>query len=310
MPKPSKLQLVRDSITIRRPEFILPELPIVLIPALLMATSLSALVTWQFVTALILIYLCFNFVDLINCLADRDLDATYKTRLSSAVYRLGVNNVRWQMTVTCGVAVVLAIVLAVDTGHWDLIPLVVVELVWSAQYSVGPMHFKSRGLWQVLTVWGIIFALPMAIVARAFPDELSWQLLLLFAGFGAMQEGIILINTAEDMPEDEEAGLRTSALVMGLSRTVAVAATMVAIGGAVCVVSLIAIGDPSWGLAVFALSISWVLWELVSTWLRVRGQPLDSGIAILRPRAGRVPLWLTVTAWGALFAAGFAFAQG
>jgi 4-hydroxybenzoate polyprenyltransferase len=289
-------------LTIRRPEFMVAELPIILISALLMAPSLSALADWRFITALVLVYLFFNFIDLINCLSDRDLDATYKTRLSSAIYRLGVKNVRWQMRLTVAAAVVLTLVLAAGTGHWDLVPLAVVELVWGAQYSVPPFHFKSRGLWQVLTVWAIIFTLPMTIVARSLPGAPSWQLLLLFTAFGTMQEGTILVNTAEDMPEDEAAGLRTSALVLGLSRTVAVGAAMVAIGGAVFAACLVDLGNPSWGLAVFALIVSWVLWEMVSTWLRLRGKSLDEGMVIVRPQARRMPLWITANAWGALVA--------
>ncbi|PIM69274.1 hypothetical protein CTU88_24920 [Streptomyces sp. JV178] len=301
--------LVQDSLTIRRPEFMVAELPIVLIPAMLMTNSLSELASWRFAAAFVLVYLIFNFGDMINCLADRDLDAIYKTRLSNAVYRLGVENVRRQLWITCGAATVLCVVLAFGTGHWDLLPLVAVEILWAAQYSVPPLHFKRRGLWQVLTLVGIIFVLPMAIVARAFPGSPSWELLLLFVAYGAMQEGIILVNTAEDIPEDQEAGLRTSALVLGLSRSVAVGVAMVAVGGTVSAACLTAIGNPSWGLAVFVLSLAWVLWEMVSTWRAVRGRPLPEGMALLRPRARRMPLWITATGWGSLLAAGVVLAH-
>ncbi|GKQ38957.1 UbiA family prenyltransferase [Streptomyces sp. A012304] len=301
--------VLQDSLTIRRPEFMVAELPIVLIPALLMTNDPSDLLSWRFGVAFVLVYLIFNFGDVINCLADRDLDAIYKTRLSNAVYRLGVDNVRWQLRITCGAAAVLTVVLAAGTRHWDLIPLVAVELLWAAQYSVPPLHFKRRGLWQVLTLSAIIFVLPMAIVARAFPGQPSWELLLLFVAYGAMQEGIILVNTAEDIPEDQEAGLRTSALALGLSRSVAVGVGLVAVGGAVSAACLTAIGDPSWGLAVFVLSLSWVLWEMVSTWRAVRGHPLAAGMAILRPRARRMPLWITATGWGSLLAAGVVLAH-
>ena len=281
------------------------EIPIVMIPALLMASNPSHLVRWQFAAAFALIYLTANFGDMINCLADRDLDAVYKTRLSSAVYRLGVGNVRWQLRITCAAVIALSLLLAVGTRHWDLIPLVGVELLWVAQYSVPPLHFKRRGLWQMVTLCAIIFALPMTIVARTLPGYPSWELLLFFVGFGTMQEGIILVNTAEDIPEDQQAGLHTSALVLGLSRSVAVGIAMVAIGGAACAACLTAIGNPSWGLAVFMLSLLWVLWEMVSIWLRVRRQPLTAGMAILRPRARRMPLWITATGLSVLLTAGF-----
>ncbi|WP_158973176.1 hypothetical protein [Streptomyces griseus] len=42
---------------------------------------------------------------------------------------------------------------------------------------------------------------------------------------------------------------------------------------------------------------------MVSTWRAVRGHSLSTGMAVLRPRARRMPLWITATGWGSLLAA-------
>ncbi|WP_186319249.1 UbiA family prenyltransferase [Streptomyces sp. SAJ15] len=294
---------MRDSLTIRRPEFMVAAFPIVMIPTLLMAADFGAVVSWRFAGAFVLAYLLFQFGDIINCLADRDLDAKYKVRLSGAVHRLGVSNVRWQMRLTWLAAVVLGTLLAVWTRHWDLIPLVVLELLWAAQYSVRPLHLKARGLWQVPTLCVIIFTLPMLIVTRVYAAAPPWELLTLIAGYSVLQEGVILVNTAEDIPEDAEAGLRTSALTLGPANAVAVGAAMVTIGGVACTLSLLALGDPSWGLLGLGLAAGWVLWELAAIWIAVRGKPLEAAVAALRPPARRMPAWLTAIAWGVLSSA-------
>lgn len=157
---------VKDAIRIRRPEFMVAEIPILLIVALLVARP-GALATGTFVETIVLFFLLFHFGDMINCLADRDLDAVYKTRLSEAVKGLGVRNVKWQLALTVAAAVGLAAHLARVTGKVDVLGLVIAGLALGSQYSVGPLRLKGRGLWQVGALWAVIFVGPMLLVAGA-----------------------------------------------------------------------------------------------------------------------------------------------
>jgi alpha-ketoglutarate-dependent taurine dioxygenase/4-hydroxybenzoate polyprenyltransferase len=299
---------LRDSLRIRRPEFMVAELPILLIPALLLTPSVAQLATGTFAATVALFMLLFHFGDMVNCLADRDLDAVYKTHLSEAVYGLGPAHVRRQIAVTALLALGLAVGLAHVTGRWELLLLVGFGLGLGALYSVQPLRLKGRGPWQVVTLWAVIFVGPMLLVARALSASLPPVLLGLILAYGAMQEGIILVNTAEDLPEDEAAGIRTTAVALGLSGCLALATAMVALGGAATV------GTLGWmllqagtrglvALVPLALAWVWVVWEVAATWAHVRRLEPAKAIQALRPRARRMPAWITATAWGALVAA-------
>jgi len=167
---------------------------------------------------------------------------------------------------------------------------------------------KGRGLLQVLTLWAVIFAGPMLLVARTFGAGADWPLLALIAGYGMMQEGIILVNTAEDLPEDTADGIRTSAVALGLSRCLALSTIMVFLGGLSVLVLLAGaawLAERSIPVAIGPLCVAWlwVVWEIHGTWRRVVGKPLAKGIDAMRPRARRMPFWITATAWTSLWAA-------
>jgi alpha-ketoglutarate-dependent taurine dioxygenase len=307
-----------DSVRIRRPEFMVAELPILLIPALL-SGGIARLGAASFAELSILFFLLFHFGDMINCLADRDLDAVYKTHLSEAVYGLGVRNVEAQLRLTVLGAVALAAHLAVVTARPEIVLLVVVGLALGAAYSVGPLRLKSRGILQVLCLWAVIFVGPMLLVARTLGASLATPLLALVLSYGAMQEGIILMNTAEDLPEDRAWSLRTTADALGLDGCLLLSVTMVGAGGLATIGSLGWLGSlatPAHGsiaLGVVPLvgAWAWVTWEIGRTWHAVRalrGRPLADAIAALRPRARRMPLWITATAWTSLWAAVWASA--
>ncbi len=249
-----------------------------------------------------LFFLLFHFGDMINCFADRDLDAVYKTRLSEAVFGLGPRNVLWQITLTVLAAIGVSIHLACVTGHYDLVLLVLFGLSLAAQYSVGPIRFKSRGPLQVVALWAVIFVGPMLLVARTFGSTLEWPLLALIAAYGAMQEGIILINTAEDLPEDRADNIRTTAVALGLRNCISLALAMVTVSGAIVIALFARVGHVRSVLPLCAAWL-WVVWEIARISALVRGRDEVAAIKAFRPRARRMPLWITATAWTSLWAA-------
>src|SRR6266850_7854608 len=97
---------------IRRIEFRVAEIPILAIPALLLIRDISIVKTFVFWEGIFVFFLLFAFGDMINCLADRDLDAVYKPHLSEAVYGLGVPFVTFQVVVTAVLALALSAHLA------------------------------------------------------------------------------------------------------------------------------------------------------------------------------------------------------
>ncbi len=316
-PSPRTLfTVLRDSLRIRRPEFMVAEIPILLGPALLLAGP-GALASATFAEIAMLFFLLFHFGDMVNCLADRDLDAVYKTHLSEAVHGLGVRNVRAQILATAAAATAIAFHLAITRGlaaHLDVIALVLVGLALGAQYSVGPLRLKGRGIFQVGTLWAVIFVGPMLLVARLFTEKVALApvvaMLALIASYGAMQEGIILVNTAEDLPEDEDAKIRTAAVAFGLPRCLWIAATMVGVGGALTTAALFFMAHREFSsissfVCLVPLTMAW-LWvgsEIMLMARQAQGKTREEALAMLRPRARRMPIWITATAWTTLLAA-------
>lgn len=294
---------VRDSLRIRRPEFMVAEIPILLVAALAVAPW-SVLWSGRFAEICALFMLLFHVGDMANCLADRDLDAVYKTQLAEAVRGLGVRHVTWQIALSAVGALGIAAHLAWTTGRVEVALLVAIGLFLGHQYSFAPLRFKARGLLQVPALALLIFVGPMLLVARSLSAAMAP--IGLVVAYAAMQQGTIAINTAEDLPEDTEAGIRTSAVALGLRGIVLLSLAMVALGGA-SVIALLAspafrAGRP-WALVPLSLAWLWVVRDIARLAQSVHARSHDDALADVRAAARRMPLWITGTAWGTLFAA-------
>jgi 4-hydroxybenzoate polyprenyltransferase len=296
---------------IRRVEFRIAEIPILAIPVLLLIKDAAPLKTFAFWEGIFIFFLLFAFGDIINCLADRDLDAVYKPHLSEAVYGLGVRFVTMQVLATAALALVLSAHLSWLTGRWPLFVLVAVGLALGAAYSVPPVRLKGRGLAQLVCLWLIIFVGPMLFVAllvAAYPPPAL--LLVLAAGYGTLQMGVILINTAEDYPEDLAAGIRTTVVATGLRAGVTLALWLAMAGSVGLLATLFVLfrgrraGLP-WMAALLPAACACV-YVSVSIWsLRraIAGADLEEQIRTVKRVAKKVPLWVTVVAWSTLGAA-------
>src|SRR3954463_12267214 len=128
----SRLRYLLYMLRIRRVEFRVAEIPILLIPILLLVRETAVLKTLYFWEGIFVFFLLFAFGDMINCLADRDLDAVYKPHLSEAVYGLGVRFVTFQVVATAALALALSAHLSWLTGRWSLFVLVAIGLALGA----------------------------------------------------------------------------------------------------------------------------------------------------------------------------------
>jgi len=301
----SWIQLLWFSLVIRRPEFMVAEIPILLIPMLLLAVPnfWTSALFWE---GTLLFFLLFHFGDMVNCLADRELDAIYKTHLSNAVYGLGVSNVTAQIVLTVMACLFLAGHLSWHLQKPGIIVLVAVGLLLGAAYSLEPIRLKGRGLWQVLTLWSIIFVGPMMLMGSLFSTSTPYVVLLVAAAYGVVQEGVVLINTAEDFLEDQASGIRTAAIVLGMRRCVALSAGMIIAGGVVLLGTVLWLHRGMYtpwkwlSLGLFVLCLGWVAGSVVRLWLRLRGRSLEASDAAIKKSARWMPLWITAIAWSFL----------
>ncbi|HVE41675.1 MAG TPA: UbiA family prenyltransferase [Planctomycetota bacterium] len=294
-------------IRIRRVEFRIAEIPILLIPVLLTIRDASPFRSFAFWEGVFLFFLLFAFGDVINCLADRDVDAKYKKHLSEAIYGLGVRNVKIQLWVMGIVAMGLAAHLGAQLQRWILVPCVAVGLFLGFAYSAEPLRLKARGVWNFLCVWAVVFVGPMLLAAWIVADMPSPEVLAVAATFGLIQEGIIQVNSAEDYFEDLESGVRTMIIALGLHRAIAVAFAAVAVGGAAL------LGAFAWAfhrrpvaplgwLALLPLVVAWLAASASVGGLRrsIAGLALDESVARVKKAGKLVPLWLTLVAWASL----------
>jgi 4-hydroxybenzoate polyprenyltransferase len=301
-----------DSLRIRRPEFMIAEWPIFLIPALLSRRNLAWSSWLELAT---LFFLLFHVGDMTNCLADRELDSVYKTRLSEAVYALGERNVALQIAASAAAALAIAFEISVRIDSWQPLALVGAGLALGLSYSLPPLYAKGRGLLQIATLWALIFVGPMTLVWVASGRTIDPTAMALFACYGLMQQGIVLVNTAEDLPEDRATGIRTSAIALGLEGSLATAMGMVLVGGA-GVMGLLGHLLARAGLPVvvsllpLAAAIAYVASGIGRARAAVRRERQaaagddDRATKALRPHARSVPIWIAATALGALVASG------
>jgi 1,4-dihydroxy-2-naphthoate octaprenyltransferase len=227
--------------------------------------------------------------------------------LSEAVYGLGIPFVTFQVVATAALALVLSLHLSQVLNRWVLSVMVAIGLALGAAYSVKPFQIKGRGLAQVPCLWLIIFVGPMVFIAYLIDANLSLPVLIFGAAFGTLQMGIILVNTAEDYPEDIEAGIKTSIVAVGLHRGIGLAFWLVAIG-AVLVEATLAVllrqrGANDWWMLALVPSFASAVYVLLGIGrLRQSIKQVNLQESILRVKhvAKRVPVWITLVAWSTL----------
>jgi 4-hydroxybenzoate polyprenyltransferase len=306
----SRLRYLVYMLRIRRVEFRVAEIPIILIPILLLVRDAAVFKTFYFWEGIFLFFLLFAFGDMINCLADRDLDAVYKPHLSEAVYGLGVRFVTFQVAATAALALILSGHLAWTLNRWLIVPLVAIGLMLGAAYSVPPFRLKGRGLAQLFCLWLIIFVGPMWLVSMLIDNWPSPQLLVFAAAYGGLQMGVILVNTAEDYPEDLEARIKTTIVSLGLHRGIELAFWLTAAG---VIGSIVALGIVFrervsvwwwWLLLLPAAGASlYVASDILRLKMSIAGVDLAAAIKTVKRSAKKVPLWLTLVAWSMAVAA-------
>ncbi|MET9830120.1 UbiA family prenyltransferase [Streptomyces sp. NPDC006385] len=279
---------LKYALVIRRIEFLPIHMVIGLVPTVLGARSWSELASVNAIVAFLFCVTHMQMADMLNALADRELDATYKSRQPKAVYGLGVRKVVAHFAVTSALYFGASVFLAVRTGHWDLVPIALAGWLMGVQYSLPPLHLKSAGLWQLPTLqFGCVF-IPGMFALRAYEHPLEWASVVVVVGLSLTLTGTFVTNHAEDYLEDQQFGIRTYVIALGIRRAMQVQSLMLALG-ALLVLGAVLLGFGfTWGLALYA-----VVW-LVSQrfiWMVTSGtrDSFDTALATVRKHALSLP---------------------
>ncbi|MBD3227722.1 MAG: hypothetical protein GF329_06000 [Candidatus Lokiarchaeota archaeon] len=227
---------IKDFITISRLKILIATPALPLLGVFLAADSFSDLNIYL-IPFMILYFISIIYACNVNCYYDRDLDIKYKVHLANAVDSLGKMTIRIILIIETVAIVFLSIYLM-------LIGFVVVGIIsiigWvvSTSYSALPVRIKKRGY---------LSAIPIIIGLFAFPFINGWLMvsntfnifgIIVLVGYILMNEGLNLVNTAEDYEEDRSEGIRTWAHVFGLKNTFRMAFIFTFIGGACCIIGL------------------------------------------------------------------------
>ncbi len=309
--RPKKFSLfrfVKNCFAIRRKEFFVAELPIFLIPIFLSITAPNDFLNPSFLLGLAAIFLLFNIGDMINCYADYELDAIYKSHLSNAVYELGKKNVLIQIALSGILALGLTVWVSILSKQFYLIPLTLFGIFIGLQYSIKPFKFKSGGVSQLICLWGIIFFGPMiftAIISNGFPSLVQ---LVLFALYGFHQMGIIMLNTAEDYTEDKNAGLNTIIVALGLHRAIRFAWWLVVASGVALQIVFLSLfyeykTSLAVGLSLLVFTAGWlkIAFEYSKILQKIKDLDETEATKELKKNGMKVPEWLKIGAYTALF---------
>jgi hypothetical protein len=118
-----------------------------------------------------------------------------------------------------------------------------------------------------------------------------------------MQTGVLLVNTAEDLDEDEREGIRTVAVALGAAGTMRLGRALSGLGGVALVLSLAAAMRPSWMMTALAPLGAVVVYN--ERWLgplsrATRAVAEAPAREAIRKQGKHVPRHVEAGAWAAL----------
>ncbi|MHA1695848.1 MAG: UbiA family prenyltransferase [Candidatus Helarchaeota archaeon] len=300
---------IRDFITISRIKILIATPAQPLLGTFLAASSIFDLVNIYLIYFLILYIISILYAVNVNCYYDRDIDIKYKVKLARAVDNLGKENIRVILIIETCLIMILS-------GYLMLVGYVIVGIfsvigwVISTSYSAAPIRVKKRGY---------LSALPIIIGLFMFPYINGWLMIKLnfqvygiiyLIGYILLNEGMNLINTAEDFDEDLSENVKTWAHVFGLKWTFKIALIFTVIGGVCCIWGLlikllssqIYLYNVSFSSAFIIMSSIFILkssWDLYSIGKR------DDLRKAAKENAYRMPFWFASTRYPMLLAALF-----
>jgi 4-hydroxybenzoate polyprenyltransferase len=299
---------------VSRVEFMVMGIPVIAISALLAASRPYDLMGDNAVRLALLTtvwYLAYWISSQVNCIADYELDKTYKSRLPRSIDILkGTRTIWWMIAVESLVASAIVVYLAISESRIGLVVLWVVGLFLVGAYSLEPLRFKRRGFLNLVTLSLILYFLPALYIYYAMAPLMKILSLLALLAFSAQMIGLLLVNQIEDYHEDKEMNVLTSTVRWGLKKASLASLLFTAVMSVVLLIvfSMIArtpyaiIGVAGMLVAYaatlryhFKLSRAATSWEVTHT--QVAAQRA-------RKLAAQVPLWFFVSGMPLVLVAG------
>jgi len=299
---------------VSRIEFMVMGIPVIALSALLAASRPNDLmgdgaVRLGLLTAVW--YLAYWISSQVNCLADYELDKTYKSRLPRSIDILkGPRMIWWMLTVETVVASAIVVYLAISESRVGLVVLWVVGLFLIAAYSLEPLRFKRRGFLNLVTLSLILYLLPTLYIYYAMAPHMKLLPLLALLAFSIQMIGLLLVNQIEDYHEDKEMNVLTSTVRWGLKKASMVALLFTAVMSVVLLIVFSMLAKTPYafvGVAVMlvayaaTLQYHFKLFKAATSW---EGTHAQAAAQRVRQLAAQVPLWFFVAGMPLVLVAG------
>jgi 4-hydroxybenzoate polyprenyltransferase len=225
---------------VSRLEYLPAEAPALFVPLLLGTATVSGLLNFQWIEAVLTFALLYTGGFIINSYNDIEVDLRWKTRVANGATRLSRKNLLNIFIAQTVVALLLAAHLAIMLNAWFIFALVALGVFFSTAYSLPPLHLKVRGIWHVISLSFSAFTLPFTFFIFVVMHALPLTLMVFVLGFTIAHYGIALANQTADYLEDKAEGLTTPAVKWGLDRTLKLAKAMTLTGFVVICLGLFA----------------------------------------------------------------------
>jgi 4-hydroxybenzoate polyprenyltransferase len=305
---PAMRESIKNFLIISRANIQIASLPTAAVGIILAARNLSELWDVGVFLYILLFFLVLTFACNLNCMADVEVDAKFKKRLSEAVRSLGGGRMRSMLSGEALIAAGLVVGLAVLEKNIVFL-LGIGGLGIAYIYSAPPLRIKKRGWLSPLPVMFGLYALPPLggwYLVRGHLSGFIWAFSL---GYAMLMEGITIINTCEDYPEDESSGIRTLAHVLGIRRTLVLGAWLAGIGGIMDLAMLLGTkvaGTPLGPMTVAGIGVlgslyTWTVASIVRVLRRVAHA--EDPIGQSKSCAELMPLWFIKTRYALFFMA-------
>jgi 4-hydroxybenzoate polyprenyltransferase len=315
---PSKVQDVLTKIwafiLVSRVEFMVMGIPVIAISALLAASRPNDLVGDGAVRLGLLAalwYLAYWISSQVNCIADYELDKTYKSRLPRSIDILnGPRTIWWMIALETLAASAIVVYLAISESRIGLVVLWVVGLFLVAAYSLEPLRFKRRGFLNLVTLALILYFLPALYIYYAMAPNMKILSLLALLGFSTQMIGLLLVNQIEDYHEDKEMNVLTSTVWWGLKKASMVSLLFTAVMSVVLLIVFSMLARTPYafmGVAVMlvaygaTLRYHFKLFQAATSWEVTHAQAAAQRVQQL---AAQVPLWIFVAGMPLVLVAG------
>jgi 4-hydroxybenzoate polyprenyltransferase len=299
---------------VSRVEFMVMGIPVIALSALLAASRPTDLMGDNAVRLGLLTavwYLAYWISSQVNCIADYELDKTYKSRLPRSIDILKGTRTIWLMiAVETVVASAIVVYLAITESRIGLVVLWVAGLFLIAAYSLEPLRFKRRGFLNLVSLSLILYFLPALYIYYAMAPQMKILPLLALMGFSTQMIGLLLVNQIEDYHEDKQMNVLTSTVRWGLKKASFVALLFTAVMSVVLLVVFsifartpYALGSVAVMLVAYAATLGYQfkLFEAATSWEVTHTQVAAQRV---RQLAAQVPLWFFVAGLPLMLVAG------